>query len=181
MTMAANANATVSLSDLRCEFMVDPVGINADSPRLSWKLKSNAQNEKQTAFEVLAASSEVLLTPEKADLYSSGKIEGDWSHLFPYVGKRPDGLEKVFWKVRVWDKNGEVSEWSPTASWSYGPDSEADWKNAQWISMDTEYLSGQKAFSRKGFAEKAQWIWTEEGVEGKPQTLPAGVRYFRKD
>lgn len=180
MTMAANANATVSLSDLRCEFMVDPVGINADSPRLSWKLKSNAQNEKQTAFEVLAASSEALLTPEKADLYSSGKIEGDWSHLFPYVGKRPDGLEKVFWKVRVWDKNGEVSEWSPTASWSYGPDSEADWKNAQWISMDTEYLSGQKAFSRKGFAEKAQWIWTEEGVEGKPQNFPAGVRYFRK-
>lgn len=101
MGMAAGACAKVTLEDLRCEFMVDPLGINAEAPRLSWKLKSDAQNEMQTAFEVLAATSEALLTPEEADLYSSGKIEGDWSHLFPYIGKRPDGMKRVFWKVRV--------------------------------------------------------------------------------
>ena len=177
--VTVSAEAAVTLVDLRCEYMVNPIGINAEKPRLSWKLKSDAQNEKQTAFEVLAASRPELLTPTQADLYSSGKIEGDWSHLFPYIGKRPSGMEQVFWKVRVWDKNGEVSEWSPTAMWSYGPDAEEDWKGAQWISMDPNYLKGGKSLAANYFLGKANWIWLNDGQAAGKQAK--GEAYFAKE
>ncbi len=178
--MVGSVCAKVVLEDLRCEFMVDPLGINAESPRLSWKLKSDAQNEMQTAFEVLAATEEELLTPEKADLYSSGKIEGDWSHLFPYVGKRPDGIKRVFWKVRVWDKAGEVSEWSPTAMWTYGPEQEADWKNSKWVGMDMKDIGLHVDLPKDVFYENARWIWTGEAKKDQPSSVASGDRYFRK-
>lgn len=180
MGMAAGACAKVTLEDLRCEFMVDPLGINAEAPRLSWKLKSDAQNEMQTAFEVLAATSEALLTPEEADLYSSGKIEGDWSHLFPYIGKRPDGMKRVFWKVRVWDNAGEASEWSPTAMWSYGPEQESDWKNSLWVGVNPEDMGFKKEGSKDTFYKTAKWIWTEEARKDQPSSVAKGERYFRK-
>ncbi|HQC42870.1 MAG TPA: hypothetical protein PLV91_05315, partial [Verrucomicrobiota bacterium] len=178
--MVGSVCAKVVLEDLRCEFMVDPLGINAESPRLSWKLKSDAQNEMQTAFEVLAATEEELLTPEKADLYSSGKIEGDWSHLFPYVGKRPDGVKRAFWKVRVWDKAGEVSEWSPTAMWTYGPEQEADWKNSKWVGMDMKDIGLHVDLPKDVFYENARWIWTGEAKKDQPSSVASGDRYFRK-
>lgn len=176
-----NASASVTVGDLRCEYMVDPVGINAQSPRLSWKLTSDAQNEKQTAVEIIAASCESLLTPEKADLYNSGKMETDWSNLFPYVGKHPTGMEQVFWKVRVWDKDGKPSEWSPTAKWSYGPDTEEDWKGAEWISISMDDLGlGNNILNKKEFYENAQWIWTPEAKAGQPTDVPDGKRFFAK-
>lgn len=40
--------------------------------------------------------------------------------------------EKCYWKVRSWDKNGNVGRWSEIAKWEIGLLSKADWK-ASWI------------------------------------------------
>ncbi len=41
--------------------------------------------------------------------------------------------QQVFWKVRVWDKDGEALNWTEPATWTMGVLDRADWQ-AQWIS-----------------------------------------------
>ena len=41
-------------------------------------------------------------------------------------------MTKYYWKVRVWDKNGKASDWSPTATWETALLQQNDWK-AKWI------------------------------------------------
>jgi hypothetical protein len=53
------------VTDLRCEYLKDPLGMDALRPRLSWKLETgNLKPErgiKQTCYQILVASSEKLL------------------------------------------------------------------------------------------------------------------------
>jgi alpha-L-rhamnosidase len=58
---------------LRCEYLANPMGIDSPAPRLSWKLEvDNGKSEfsnlkdtprgiRQTAYQILVASSEKLL------------------------------------------------------------------------------------------------------------------------
>jgi alpha-L-rhamnosidase len=61
-------SAAVTIKDLRCEYLTDPLGIDATSPRLGWIITSNRRGETQTAYQILVASSPDLLSDGKADL-----------------------------------------------------------------------------------------------------------------
>ena len=41
---------------LRCEYLVNPLGIDAVGPRLSWIVQSGEREQVQTAYRVLVAS-----------------------------------------------------------------------------------------------------------------------------
>ena len=41
---------------LRCEYLVNPLGIDAVRPRLSWIVQSGEREQVQTAYQVLVAS-----------------------------------------------------------------------------------------------------------------------------
>jgi len=51
--MEQNKNA-VSLVDLKCEYAKEPLGIDAESPRLSWKICSDQNNTRQTSYRIIA-------------------------------------------------------------------------------------------------------------------------------
>lgn len=157
---------------LRCEDLENPLGVDQSHPRLSWKLLSerrSQRNQWQSAYQILVASSPDLLKRDRADLWDSGKIDSSESRYVRYSGKALVSDQACFWKVRVWDQDGEVSEWSKVSSWSVGLLNEADWK-AYWIGLD-----GQAKETR---FQGADWIWFPEG---QPQnSAPLGTRYFRK-
>ena len=104
---------------LRCEQLENPLGIDVLRPRLSWKLDSNQRGQKQTAYEILVAGSERALRPGKADLWDSGKVVSEDTLEVYYSGTPLASRRQCFWKVRVWDKEGRVSE-SKTARWEMG-------------------------------------------------------------
>ena len=54
------------------------------------------------------------------------------SNRIKYAGKKLQSRQECWWQVRVWDKNGEVSEWSEPSFWRMGLLNENDWK-ATWI------------------------------------------------
>jgi hypothetical protein len=58
----------LSSADLRCEYLVNPLGIDVQKPRLSWKLDSSIRGQKQTAYQILVASSPEKLTSNIGDL-----------------------------------------------------------------------------------------------------------------
>ncbi|MEA1951614.1 MAG: family 78 glycoside hydrolase catalytic domain, partial [Planctomycetota bacterium] len=130
---AANAFAQgMVVSDLRCEHIKDPLGMETAKPRLSWLLKSDQRCRRQTAYRVLAASSRMKLDAGEGDLWDSGKVKSDRSHLVPYTGKKLSSHQPCFWKVRIWDADNRPTPWSPPARWTMGILSIQDWR-ASWI------------------------------------------------
>ena len=121
-----------SVGTLRCESRDNPLGVDVLQPRLSWQIQSGRRGETQTAYRVLAASSESLLAQSKGDLWDSGRVDSDQSVMVPYSGVPLQSNQRVFWKVRIWDRDGEASEFSRPASWTMGLLAPGDWQ-AEWI------------------------------------------------
>jgi hypothetical protein len=119
--------------DLRCEWARDPLGVDVAQPRLTWKLASDTRGDRQTAYQVLVASSLDLLIQDKGDLWDSGKVKSDETVQLPYAGKVLKSSQQVYWKVRVWDLKRRVSDWSALEKWTMGLLAEVDWCDAKWI------------------------------------------------
>ncbi|HEX4342081.1 MAG TPA: hypothetical protein VH255_01745, partial [Verrucomicrobiae bacterium] len=177
---ASSVFAATTVTDLRCEHLTNPEGIDMLRPRLSWILNSNTRGQQQTAYQILVASSEKKLTEGKADLWDSGKIASDQSIELNYGGAALASTEPCFWKVRVWDMDGKASAWSNPAHWSKGLLEAGDWKG-KWIGLDgedvTNYLTG------------TSWIWSSAGAAESAMpatncfrrviTIPAGRQIKR--
>lgn len=50
-----------SLVELKCENMVDPLGIDNVTPCFSWKLKGDGAVDRQAFYEIQVASDSLLL------------------------------------------------------------------------------------------------------------------------
>lgn len=135
MSHAAVA-AGLSVARLRCEYLDDPIGIDARIPRLSWVVESHQRGQKQSAYEVLVASSRALLDRGTGDLWNSGRTVSDETVQIPYQGKPLAARMACWWKVRVLDQDGRPSAWSKPARWTMGLLEAADW-DARWIGQPT--------------------------------------------
>jgi alpha-L-rhamnosidase len=131
-----------ALCDLTCENLRDPLGIDTFTPRFSWKISSQKNGTEQKAFQILVASDPSLLQEGKADFWDSGKIESSESVLVPYQGKPVQSGLAACWKVRIWDEEGNASDWSPAAFFSIGLLENSGWK-AEYIGCRSD--SGYRA------------------------------------
>jgi len=112
--------ADLAVTNLRCEYDEHPLGVDVPHPRLSWKLASATRGQRQTAYRILVASSPKKLARYQGDLWDSGKVATDETLHIPCQGRPLKSSQQVFWKVRVWDKEGQTSSWSQPASWTMG-------------------------------------------------------------
>ena len=123
------------VKNLRVEYLVNPIGVDATSPRLSWVIKSAKRGDLQQSFQIIVSSTTENLATDKGDLWNTGKMVSDQSVQVTYRGKSLQSGTKYFWKVRIWDVDGKPSAWSKTAFWSMGLLSKQDWEKAQWIAF----------------------------------------------
>ena len=161
---------------LRCEYRIDPLGIDVLTPRLSWTLETvdpANRGERQTAYRILVATNREKLDGDKGDLWDTGKVESDETTHIVYAGKPLGSEVECWWKVRVWDKNGNPSEWSEPARWTMGLLDEEDWK-AKWIGYDEPAEWEERLLTFEG----CRWIWFPEG--DPRHDAPVGTRYFRR-
>jgi alpha-L-rhamnosidase len=117
---------------------------------LSWVLESKQRAEKQTAYQILAATSEALLKSDSGDLWDTGKVASDQTLHIVYAGKTLSSCQRCYWKVRVWDKDGQASACSPPAYWEMGLLSPQDWQG-QWIARTTDTNSLPAPLLRRAF------------------------------
>ena len=127
-------NAQISIQNLRCEMLVNPLGIDIKEPRLSWQLNSSQRNVQQSAYEIIVSSSKEKLLKNDGDVWVSGKLNGTQSIHLKYAGKELQSGKEYFWKVKSFTNKGEAA-WSEAASWSMGLLNKNDWK-AKWIGYD---------------------------------------------
>lgn len=142
----------VVVSDLKCEYRNDPMGIDNTKPRLSWKLEEPnfTRGQKQTAYQILVASSVTILDADKGDVWDSGKVSSDQSVNAVYQGNALESTKPYFWKVKVWDASGETTAWSTPAKFSMGLLQAEDWKG-DWIYKKDQNKKDQNWY-RKNFS-----------------------------
>ncbi|RNC64980.1 alpha-L-rhamnosidase [Proteiniphilum sp. X52] len=95
--------------------------ISTREPFFGWAIPSREKNTRQTAYRLLVASKRDFLLKDSADLWDSGKVEGNRSVNILYNGKHLEPGKVYFWKVKTWDQGGEESGFSRISAFKTAP------------------------------------------------------------
>ncbi len=120
--------------DLRCEYLVTPLGMDEQQPRLSWRLRSSRRGDRPTAARVTVERRGTSgLSTEQC--WDSG-WRPDASSMVTYGGQPFQSATRYSWSLRVLDADGIPSR--PVASWfETGLLNASDW-GAEWIARNPE-------------------------------------------
>src|SRR2546423_956801 len=88
--------ASLKIADLKCEYRINPIGIDTTRPRLSWILESSERGQTQTAYQILAATAPEKLSSGKGDLWDTGKVPSSQSVHVIYAGKPLGSSQRVY-------------------------------------------------------------------------------------
>lgn len=156
MSSCSSMSSKVLVTDLRCEYRTNPLGIDNKSPRLSWKLEDDNQTrgQKQTNYQILVASSLEKLKNNNGDVWDSGKVNSNQSVNNIYMGSVLQSAKQYFWKVKVWEKEGNASNWSDYGKFSMGLLNQDDWKG-DWI-LKPDQKKTDHNWYRKNFELKEE-------------------------
>lgn len=153
MGRAQSESSALAPTALRCEYLEEPLGIDAIRPRLSWILAAphaGARGLKQSAYQILVATSPAKLAADNGDLWDSGKLKSDQNAQIEYSGKPLRSKLECWWKVRVWDQAGRASGWSKPARWTMGLLEPDDWAG-RWIGGPTDQNNAGAVYLRRVF------------------------------
>lgn len=176
-------NRSISFCELRCEGFVNPITIDQTNPQLSWNVTTLQRNWMQSAYQIIVASTPANLKNNKGDLWNSGKIRSDKSIAISYKGKTLQSFKTYYWKVKVWDNDGQASQWSNAAYWKMAMLNKKDWKG-DWISSDMKLtpeqlkLQALPDFDRKSESNITKWA---AEIRKQKQYDTATAVYIRKE
>jgi alpha-L-rhamnosidase len=135
---------------LRCCDKPNPV-CSLEDPYFGWYFNDPDDNETQTAYQILVASSLGKIEAHEADMWDSKKTNSDQQNYIYYEGKGLEPGQQYFWKVRTWDKDGQPGPFSEVAVFGAPLLSHQDWDGAKWIKRDNnqadDYTYYRKKFS----------------------------------
>lgn len=127
----------MQIFDLTVEGEVDPLGIDCQVPRLGWRLASDRRGAMQSAYQIQIAGDPASLERERDLLCDTGEVESSASQWVSVPIGDAISRARYFWRVRVRDELGRLSDWSAIARWEVGLLSPGDWC-ARWISPHEE-------------------------------------------
>ena len=161
--------AKMQVTNLRCEYLGNPLGADEPRPRLSWTLQSKERAQSQSAYRILVAGSRERLDRNQTDLWDTGKVASDQTIHIPYQGRPLQPHQECWWKVRVWNQDDQPTSWSDPACWTMGLLDAKNWR-AQWIGLE------DPSAPQLDFAG-CDWIWSQPAEESI--SFPKSDVYFR--
>jgi alpha-L-rhamnosidase len=171
-TADASAQNAPQAVYLRCEYKVDPLGIDITAPRLSWEMQDERRGAKQTAYQILVADDPEKIAAGEGDLWDSGKVESSQTAQIVYVGRPLESQRQCYWKIRLWDHEGKPSAWSKPAFWTMGLLKPEDYRG-KWIAFGPSEDNKPPAIA----LDDCHWVWYPDIKDPKANTL--GRRFFR--
>lgn len=140
------SRAEIVPTDLRCEDLVRPLGVDNPAPRLSWSLHSVDRGQIQTAYQVQVARSkedyDVDFPEAPHVIWDSDKVVSDATRIVYAPAMLPLHSDTDYWwRVRVWDRQGIASSWSRPTLWSTGLLEATDWQGS-WITTPPTIKNG---------------------------------------
>lgn len=122
----SKATAAEKIDDLKTEYLVNPLGIDAVHPRLSWLMNAGNRGARQTAYQIAVGTDSVALAKGIAPAWKTVKVLSDVNRIV-YGGKTLQPYTKYYWRVSVWDETGKKTI-SPIASFETGLIEKSNWK-----------------------------------------------------
>ena len=141
--------AAFAQKELKCEYMIDPLGLDSSSPRLTWQMDDESIGASQSAYRIKVGTHLSTLETETDLVWDTGKIRED-SQLAEYKGDALEPFTTYYWTVEVWDKEGSSLGESSIASFEMGTMDEANWKGS-WISDGIDIDLKPAPYFRKQF------------------------------
>lgn len=122
----------MQITELKCESVVEPVGIDILKPKFSWILENRERGQNQTAYQIIVADNNKDIKQNKGNFWDSGKTGSAKSFAIQYNGKPLTDNHTFYWKVKLWDKNDQPTNFSQTASFTTSILDSKLWKG-NWI------------------------------------------------
>ena len=137
------ANAT--LSELRVNYEVQPLGIDVETPRFSWQMHSDDDQRglQQVAYQI------VVQNEQNETVWDTKQVASGISLGIPYKGKALSATTRYTWTVTVWtntDQKASSASWFETGLMNPDPNLAA-WDGADWIGgSDEDMILAQSLF-----------------------------------
>ncbi|KAI8166966.1 putative beta-glucosidase O [Colletotrichum sp. SAR 10_70] len=145
------------------------IGVQETTPRISWKIQNAASEFTQRSYEVeLSEHVATIQTPRVTTV----KIVSAQRFLVPWPFSKPlQSRQKVSVRVRIWNQEGNCTDWSEACHLEVGLLDRADWHceriAAPWgpgtSAPDPEQLF-RKEFAIEGRVAQARLYITAQGV-----------------
>ncbi len=132
---------------LRCEHLVNPIGIDVENPRFTWNLKDQEPHIKQVAYEILVCEDTRSSWKNDRIVWQSGKIESE-NTLAVYTGKKLNPRTRYYWTVSVWDNQGNKTTAQDPVFFETGIMNLNSWQ-AKWINDGQDIMIQPAPYFRK--------------------------------
>lgn len=148
----SNTEPEITISDLKCEYLNNPLGVDVIQPRFSWKIRSKQRGIIQSTYQILVSESMDELKQGKGKCWDSGKILSDQLNNIVYDGSQLQSNKTYYWSVLIWLNNHRKSVSSGQTFFHTGLFHTTDWK-AQWITSN-DSLDESPLFRKEFRVEK---------------------------
>lgn len=166
------------VDELRCEYRVDPLGVDEDHPRLFWVVKSDRRGTRQVAYQVQVADTQEALESGRANLWDSGRVNSGDSIQVIYAGRALMPSQRCWWRVKVWSDNDESSAWSRSAVWEMGLMHEKAW-SARWINDGVDLPGRDEDFYKPDRAPRFRKKFKLSGPMRQARLYITGLGYYQ--
>lgn len=156
------SQAPLKPGNLQVNYCISPMGIDDQTPRLSWNVNDNDRAEFQSAYEIIVATNLNAIQNSKGDAWSSGKIVSNRQTGVEYSGIPLTSQTQYWWKVRTYDKDDQQGDWSDIATFETGMYNRTDWK-AKLISDTIKMARIEFNLPKRKTISKARAYITSDG------------------
>ena len=119
---------------LRCAHQIDPLGVAPDRVSLSWLLAGTGHGRAQSSYQVVVTMEGAGEVGGGPAVWDSGRVRSSDQADIGYQGHPLARGGRYSWRVRVWDENQAVSDWSEPARFEIELDPAEGWR-ASWIGL----------------------------------------------
>lgn len=126
------SNTNLKVENLRCEYLTQPIGLDAEQPRFSWFLKSDEANIMQQSYHIYVGVDSTQVANRQGDFWTKNVESG--INLIDYDGKPLQPFTKYYWAVEITNQNGHKSNLG-ISSFETGMMKTSNWKGS-WIKDD---------------------------------------------
>ncbi|MGE5420658.1 MAG: family 78 glycoside hydrolase catalytic domain [Chloroflexota bacterium] len=136
--------------NLRCEYIVNPLGIDNPHPRLTWQQFDERMGARQTSYRIFVGTDSADVANGKGNVWTSDKVNSD-QNLIKYDGDSLKPFTRYYWGVMIWGDARKRSEISPLAFFETGMMKSGNWKGT-WISDSRDIDLKPAPYFRKDFS-----------------------------
>ena len=142
------SRAQIRITNLRCEYLLNPIGIDGGKPRFTWNLSDSTQDSRQNAYQIVVATDSLKALSGIGSVWNSGKVQSSDMNI-TYGGSNLSPLCHYYWLVKIWDRNDRIVT-SALMSFETGVMDYRNWKGT-WISDSRDIQLKPAPMFRKEF------------------------------